>query len=114
MCTPNPDSCGGGGACLGSIAELAYDYATESEGLFQEFQNGCTAYYGLNSSCAVPSGKGVAKINGYVKLPENNYLALLNAVARVGPIAVSVASSFWIGYESGILRFYLLFKNIVV
>jgi hypothetical protein len=37
-------------------------------------------------------------------LPENNYAALLNAVAKVGPIAISAASGFWIGYESGILR----------
>ncbi len=38
----------------------------------------------------VYSASPVATINGYVQLPENNYTALMNAVAQVGPIAVSV------------------------
>ena len=42
------------------------------------------------------------KISGFVRLGENNYLDLLNAVATVGPIAISVDASNWHAYDSGI------------
>lgn len=104
MCAPNPDSCGGTGGCAGSTAELAFEYVSSSIGLFQEYQYPYTSYYGKNFNCTLPTAytSPVATINGYVKLPENNYTALLNAVATIGPIAVSVDASSWGGYESGI------------
>jgi len=37
-----------------------------------------------------------------VQLPANNYTALMNAVATVGPVAVSVDASAWGAYSSGI------------
>jgi cathepsin L len=46
----------------------------------------------------------VATIDGYVVLPENNYTALMNAVATVGPVAISVDASAWAAYESGIFN----------
>ena len=46
----------------------------------------------------------VATINGYVQLPENNYTALMNAIATVGPIAISVDASAWSAYESGVFN----------
>lgn len=104
MCAPNPDSCGGTGGCAGSTAELAFEYVSSSKGLFQEYQYPYTSYYGKNYDCALPSQytSPVATINGYVQLPENNYTALINAVATLGPIAVSVDASSWGAYESGI------------
>jgi len=42
------------------------------------------------------------KITGFVRLGENNYLDLMNAVATVGPIAISVDASNWHAYDSGI------------
>jgi hypothetical protein len=42
-------------------------------------------------ACSLPGlANPVATVNGFVQLPENNYTALLNAVATVGPIAISV------------------------
>jgi cathepsin L len=70
-------------------------------GVYQEFQQGYTAYSGTNGKCGVASGAPVAHITGFVKLAENNYTALMNAVATVGPISVSVDAS-WGGYSSGI------------
>jgi len=102
MCAPNPNECGGSGGCGGSTAELAFDYVTKSGGLFSEFQYSYSSYYGKNYACAIPTGNPAATINGYVYLPENNYTALMNAVATVGPVAVSVDASAWSGYESGI------------
>jgi cathepsin L len=46
MCAPNPDQCGGIGGCQGSTAELAFEYATGSPGLYQEYQYSYTSYSG--------------------------------------------------------------------
>ena len=37
-----------------------------------------------------------------MRLPKNNYTALMNAVASKGPIAISVAAEPWQLYESGV------------
>jgi len=101
-CAPNPDSCGGTGGCYGSTAELAFDYVAGSSGLLEEFQYGYTAYYGTTGSCLTSSSTPSATITGYVQLPTNNNTALINAVSKIGPIAVSVDASSWSAYESGI------------
>eukprot|EP01038_Epipyxis_sp_PR26KG_P017333 gene17333-23928_t len=103
MCAPNPNHCGGTGGCGGSTAELAFDYVTNSAGMYQEYQYGYTSYNGTNFACALPTvGSPVATINGFVALPTNNYTALLNAIAKLGPIAVSVDASNWHAYDSGV------------
>jgi cathepsin L len=103
MCAPNPDSCGGTGGCAGSTSELAFDYVAKSSGLFEEYQYSYLSYYGQDLACAVPtSGTAYGKISGFVKLPENNYTALMNAASTVGPIAISVDASNFHAYESGV------------
>lgn len=105
MCSPNPNNCGGSGGCNGATAEIAFDYVSNSQGLFQEFQYSYLAYYGQDAACAIPTGTAPkASINGYVKLPENNYTALMNAIAQVGPVAVSVDASTWSGYKGGVFN----------
>lgn len=102
-CTPNPNKCGGNGGCAGATCELAFDYvAGTTTGILQEFQYSYSSYYGNTGVCQVPSG-GVATVGGYVKLPENNYTALMNAIATVGPIAISVEAQ-WGGYEEGVFN----------
>ena len=103
MCAPNPDSCGGTGGCAGATAEIAFEYATNSIGLLQEFQYPYLSYYGKDFDCAMPESQAaVATINGYVQLPANNYTALMNAIATVGPVAISVDASAWSPYSSGV------------
>jgi len=103
VCAPNPDSCGGTGGCQGSTAELAFDYVATAGGLVEEYQYGYANYYGgAGNTCTVPSSSPFGLISGYVQLPTNNYTALINAVATVGPIAISVDASSWGAYESGI------------
>jgi cathepsin L len=46
----------------------------------------------------------VATIEDFAILPSNNYLALLNVVARMGPVAVSVACLPWRFYQSGVFH----------
>lgn len=104
MCAPNPNQCGGSGGCNGATAELAFDYLTNSNGIYQEYQYSYQSYYGKDYECAIPSGSPVATINGYVQLPINNQTALLNAVAQLGPIAVSVDASTWSSYSGGIFN----------
>lgn len=101
MCTPNPDSCGGTGGCMGATSELAFDYVA-GYGMLEEYQIGYSAYYGQESACGVTnSSTPVAAIDGYVVLPSNNYEAMMNAIAQVGPVAIAVDAG-WSGYESGI------------
>lgn len=103
MCSPNPNSCGGTGGCQGATSELAFDYIA-STGILEEYQLGYTAYNGQNSACGYPAAGAsvVATIDGYVKLAENNYTSLMNAIAQVGPIAVSVDASAWHSYAGGV------------
>lgn len=101
-CAPNPDMCGGTGGCSGATAEIAFDYVASTPGILEEYQYGYQSYYAANVACNLPSGPAVAAINGYVQLPQNNYTALMNAVATVGPIAISVDASSWGSYESGV------------
>jgi cathepsin L len=100
-CSPNPEHCGGTGGCEGATAEIGFDYAASSSGLYQEFQYPYNSYYGEDAEC-MDYANPVAAIDGYVKLAENNYTALMNAVANFGPIAVSVDASDWSSYEGGI------------
>jgi len=103
MCAPNPDSCGGTGGCAGSTAELAFDYLAGSDGFLEEHQYGYAGYQGTTSACAVPSGlTPKVFIDGYVRLPQNNYTALMNAVATVGPVAINVDASTWHSYSEGV------------
>ena len=75
-------------------------------GIYEEFQYPYLSYDGVNYACeseevsVITSPKGL--INGYVQLPENNYTALMSAIATVGPIAISVDASEWHSYESGV------------
>mmetsp|Transcript_31341 Transcript_31341/g.52878 ORF Transcript_31341/g.52878 Transcript_31341/m.52878 type:complete len:371 (+) Transcript_31341:46-1158(+) len=103
MCAPNPDACGGTGGCEGATAEIAFDYVTGSSGLLEEYQYSYTSYYGEDFECSMPSGESaVATIDGYVQLPENNYTALMSAIATVGPVAISVDASTWHAYAGGV------------
>jgi cathepsin L len=96
-CTPNPQQCGGTGGCAGATAELAFGYVSD-KGIAS---NADYPYRGITGTCDETIKKS-AKISSFVKLPENNYTALMIAVATIGPIAVSVDASSWGGYGSGI------------
>jgi cathepsin L len=102
MCAPNPDACGGTGGCEGATAEIAFDYVAGA-GVLEEYQLGYQAYYGGDSACGVNDlTVPVAHTTGFVQLPANNYTALMNAIAQIGPMAISVDASEWHNYENGI------------
>jgi len=102
MCAPNPDSCGGTGGCSGATAEVAFDYVTKQGGILEDYQYGYSTYYGGATNCSLPTGPFKASIDGYVTLMQNDYASLVNALAEVGPVAVSVDASSWHAYEGGV------------
>lgn len=87
-CAPNPDQCGGSGGCDGSTQPLAFKY-TSTAGLTTEASYPYTARTG---TCDESKIKPVAYNSGYKELPVNDYTALMDAVANVGPVAISIAA----------------------
>ena len=45
-----------------------------------------------------------AKITGHVSVTSNSYSDMINAVATVGPLAISVDAGAWHDYESGVFN----------
>lgn len=97
-CAPNPDECGGTGGCQGSVQWLGFNYTIAAGGLSLETDYPYTARTG---TCQPSKVKPAAGIKDYVRLPVNDYTALMNAVATLGPIAISVDAS-WGSYGSGV------------
>eukprot|EP00658_Telonema_sp_P-2_P002935 TRINITY_DN1107_c0_g2_i2.p1 TRINITY_DN1107_c0_g2~~TRINITY_DN1107_c0_g2_i2.p1 ORF type:complete len:294 (-),score=98.66 TRINITY_DN1107_c0_g2_i2:334-1215(-) len=97
-CAPNPDHCGGTGGCQGSTQILGFQYAMKA-GITSESSY---PYEGQTGTCAPSKIKPVAKITGYVKIPTNNYTALMNSLVKEGPIAISADASSWQLYGGGV------------
>lgn len=99
-CDTNPNNCGGKGGCAGSIPELAFNFVTQ-KGLASEkdypYVSGGTSANG-NCKPVAPS----AKIEGYIKLPANNYTAVMHALATVGPLAINVDAIPMQSYGGGL------------
>lgn len=99
-CAPNPNQCGGTGGCMGSTAELAFEYVTRA-GLTQEWEYPYTAYNGTTGTCQSATDRRIA-LSGYIKLPANDQESVMTTLATVGPLAINVDASTWNDYESGI------------
>jgi|EP00937_MAST-01D_sp_MAST-1D-sp2_P003448 cathepsin L len=95
-CAPNPKDCGGTGGCEGSVQWLGFNYTEGGIALDSDYP-----YTAQTGTCKSVAGKVVAGNTGYTRLPANDYTALMNAVATLGPMAISVDAS-WSGYESGV------------
>lgn len=97
-CMANPDKCGGTGGCSGAIAELAFNY-TIANGVPLESDY---AYTASDSPCK--SFTPAVTVTDFVVLPANDANALSTALAKVGPISVSVAASQFSLYGGGIFN----------
>jgi len=96
-CTPNPQHCGGTGGCAGATSELGYQYVVDKSISSEKDY----PYRAQTGKCDETKPK-VVKANGWVKLPENNYTALVTYIGTTGPIAVSVDAEPWMSYSSGV------------
>lgn len=118
-CAPNVKQCGGQGGCTGATSVQAYDYLKKS-GVVQEWTFGYGSYDGSIVECSlVPQSdnannngqnnvtlvKGtVATIDGFITLPPNNYTIMMNAIAKLGPVVISVAATGWGLYAGGVFH----------
>lgn len=115
-CVSNEKNCGGTGGCSGSTAELALHYLEENALLQTDTYQGDGRWRGTvehNSHCTTAPKTDAAgslletdglvgvKVSGYVTLPINKYLPLMEAVAN-SPIVVSVDAGNWGSYKGGI------------
>jgi cathepsin L len=112
-CAPNKGHCGGTGGCAGSTAEQAFEFVKQS-GMLQEWQFGYQDGEGDDINCTLAANYklhragnqifhgAVVGIADYAVLPSNNYTVLMNVVAKLGPVAVSVACMPWHLYQSGV------------
>jgi len=102
-CAPNTLNCGGTGGCYGSIAQLGYSYiqlfghVTEEDYPYKSGTSGQTGSCGYDISDTPP----VVGLTGYDSI-SNDQDAIMNHLATVGPLAVSVAASQWGSYSSGV------------
>merc|ERR1712087_708789 len=96
-CVKNPNQCGGTGGCQGATAEVAYNY-TAINGLPLESD---VPYRASDGHCdsSVPIA---ATVSGYHELKPNDADDLMQTVANVGPVSISVAAATWGFYSHGI------------
>lgn len=97
-CSPKDNHCGYTGGCEGSTQWLGFDYSQHA-GITTETS---WPYTALDDTCDQHKISKVASIEGYFRLPTNDYNALMSALATTGPVAISVATSQWQFYNSGV------------
>jgi len=97
-CAPNPDSCGGTGGCQGSTMELLFNYSMTAGAVLESDY----PYKGITGTCQYDESTKVATVEDYVQNGQNSYSDLVNAVATVGPVSITVDASKWFLYSSGI------------
>lgn len=105
-CTPNELMCGGLGGCMGNIVQYGLLY-TQLFGLVKESEYPYVSGHSGQSEQCIYDPKGTppsATVMGYELLPRNNYEAVMNHLATVGPLAVGMDASNWGRYDSGVFN----------
>jgi cathepsin L len=98
-CDTNPQHCGGTGGCGGSIPELAFDFV-QKNGLALEKDY---PYMGRDSPCnQTAAAHPAASLTGYVRLMQNDYKSVMQALSTIGPLAVNVWAIPFQSYRSGV------------
>jgi len=103
-CTPNPLTCGGTGGCAGSTPPLGYNYVQLFGQVMEEEYPYVSGTTSNDEDCQydLASIQPAVTISGYNNLPPNNQAAVMNHIATVGPLAISVAASTFKDYEGGV------------
>jgi len=114
-CAKNPYSCGGTGGCQGSIPELAYTYV-QLYGMTTNASIPYTSGPGITGTCLwdYSSTPSLVNIAGYLKLPPNDYQAVMHALTSKGPLAVNVQANTWMDYHGGIFSGCTNLSNVAI
>lgn len=109
-CVANPDQCGGEGGCHGATVNLALEYLM-GVGHLNEWSYPYVQYWNSKTNaeyeCQYDKLVGYetkiisAYVEGYVKVENNSYDAMMEAIAQ-GPVAVSVDAGGWHSYGGGV------------
>jgi len=100
-CTPNPEHCGGDGGCQGATSELAFDY-TSQHGLYDADRYAGNINKDEECKASSKQSPPYMQIRGYVRLETNKLRPLMEALANVGPVSVSVDAGAWNLYGGGV------------
>lgn len=112
-CTPNPQQCGGEGGCQGATIELAMNYVSKNgcvtikELPYTATDDTCpTSMIDLGSSAEARQDGGLRLgMTGFQKLPENELMPVFQALTQIGPVGISLATSYgWNSYSHGIME----------
>jgi len=105
-CASNPRHCGGTGGCEGGTAQIAFQSIMDMGGLASEWTYPYMSYQGQDQKCVHNSSTmaNAAKVADFVDIESNDEDSLLEAVATLGPIAISVDATSWGRYEAGIMN----------
>jgi cathepsin L len=124
-CVPNPHNCGGSGGCDGATVELAMNWIAahgldtlegtpyeafdrqckkdSDPALLQKYKDNMDDIIAIGYHPVPKAGPAADfQMQGWERLPENDYRPLLEAVANVGPAAISVSADKWSNYGGGI------------
>lgn len=99
-CTPNPQHCGGTGGCHGATAELAFEYVKQT-GIALDTD------YPIDhkdDECSDSTSTMSARVNNWIRLPENELDPLLETIATKGPVVVSLDATPWFAYSGGVFE----------
>jgi len=100
-CTPNPQHCGGTGGCHGATAELAFEYIKSGRGI------ALNTDYPIDNKddhCTDSEATMSARVDNWIRLPENELDPLLETIATKGPAVVSLDASQWFAYSGGVFE----------
>lgn len=99
-CTPNPQHCGGSGGCHGATAELAFEYVkTRGIALNTDYP-----IDNKDTVCSDSESTMFARVDNWVRLPENELEPLLETIATKGPAVVSLDATPWFSYQGGVFH----------
>lgn len=101
-CTPNPEHCGGSGGCGGATAEQAFNLSVKSGVTTEAAYPYKHGPFSRHTCDQAPVRTPFAAVGGFVRLPSNDDQSLLSALVQQGPLAVTVAATSWMLYDSGI------------
>lgn len=99
-CAEDPLECGGTGGCEGATQWIGFNYTIAAGGLSLDKDY---PYSAETDTCRNYMVKPAVGIKDYVRLPTNDYKSLMNAVATIGPVAISLDAGFS-SYQSGVLK----------